>query len=173
MATRLETAVRLCAEIGYAAPQGATRLVFSEGDGLSGLIVDRYGSYLSIQVTALAMALRLPQIVPMLIELTHPTGIVLRTERGIAKIEGLELRDGPYWGTMPDGPIMIEDHGLQYAVDLAEGQKTGLYLDQRENRKVAASYFRGRRVLDMFCYTGGFSLAALALGGAGNDRLRF
>jgi len=163
---RLAAAIGLRTQIGYDDPQGAARLVFSEGDGLSGLIVDRYGPYLSIQVTALAMALRLPQIVPMLVELTHPQGIVLRSERGISKVEGIELQDGPYWGTMPEEPILIRDHGLQYAVDLAEGQKTGLYLDQRENRQAAAGYFRGRRVLDMFCYSGGFSLAAVAHGGA-------
>ena len=62
--------------------------------------------------------------------------------------------------------MLVRDHGLLYAVDLVQGQKTGLYLDQRENRKAAARYLRGRRVLDMFCYTGGFGLAAAALGGA-------
>ncbi len=163
---RLASALRLRTQLGYDDPEGAARLVFSEGDGLSGLIVDRYGPYLSIQITALAMAVRLPQLTPMLVELTRPRGIVLRSERGISRIEGLELQDGPCWGVMPDGPILVRDHGLQYAVDLAEGQKTGLYLDQRENRVAAAGYFCGRRVLDMFCYSGGFSLAALALGGA-------
>ena len=128
--------------------------------------MDRYGPYLSIQVTALAVALRLPQIVPLLVELTRPQGIVMRSERGIVRAEGMELPDGPYWGTMPDGPIIVREHGLEYAVDLAQGQKTGLYLDQRENRLAAASYFRGRRLLDMFCYAGGFSLVAAACGGA-------
>ncbi len=163
---RLEAALRLRSEIGYDDPEGAARLVFSEGDGLSGLIVDRYGQYLSIQVTALAMAVRLPQLTPLLVELARPRGIVLRSERGISRIEGLDLKDGPHWGTMPEGPILVRDHGLQYAVDLAEGQKTGLYLDQRENRRAAAECLHGRRVLDMFCYSGGFSLAAVALGGA-------
>ena len=162
---RIAAALRLRKDIGYDDPQGAARLVFSEADGLSGLIVDRYGPHLSIQVTALAMAVRLKQIVPFLVGLTGAESVVLRTERGIGRAEGLDLRDGPYWGTPPDGPILIQEHGLQFAVDLAEGQKTGLYLDQRENRLAAASYFRGRRVLDMFCYTGGFSLAA-TVGGA-------
>ena len=108
----------------------------------------------------------------MLVELTGAASVVLRTERGISRAEGLDLRDGPYWGTPPDGPILIAEHGLQFAVDLAEGQKTGMYLDQRENRLAAASYFRGRRVLDMFCYTGGFSLAA-AIRGARDARRRF
>ncbi len=163
---RLAAALQFRGQLGYDDPAGAARLVFSEGDGLSGLIVDRYGEYLAIQVTALAMAVRLPQLTPMLVELARPRGIVLRGERGISRIEGLELQDGPYWGTMPEQPIVVREHGLQYVVDLAEGQKTGMYLDQRENRRAAAGYLRGRRVLDMFCYTGGFSLAAVALGGA-------
>jgi len=114
----------------------------------------------------LAMAVRLPQIADMLVELIHPRGIMIRTERGVGRTEGIELRDGPYWGEMPDGPLTIVDQGLKYEVDLAEGQKTGFYLDQRENRVTAARYFRDRRVLDMFCYSGGFSMAASAFGGA-------
>ncbi len=163
---RLESAIRFRDELGYGDRQGAARLVFSEGDGLSGLIVDRYGDYLAIQVTALAMAVRLPQIVPMLVELAHPRGIVIRTERGVSRTEGIELRDGPYWGNMPEGPLVIVDHGLQYELDLAEGQKTGFYLDQRENRVAAAGYLRNRKVLDMFCYSGGFSMNAATVGGA-------
>jgi 23S rRNA (cytosine1962-C5)-methyltransferase len=163
---RLETAIRLRIELGYGDPCGAARLVFSEGDGLSGLIVDRYADYLAVQVTALGMALRLPLIAPILMELTGAKGIVLRTEKGVKQAEGLELRDGPFCGAAPPTAIEIVEYGLRYAVDLSEGQKTGYYLDQRENRKAAAGYLRGRRVLDMFCYNGGFSLAAAALGGA-------
>jgi len=163
---RLETAIQFRRQLGYDDPQGAARLVFSEGDGLSGLVVDRYADYLAIQITGLAMAVRLPQIADMLVELIHPRGIMIRTERGVGRTEGIELRDGPYWGEMPDGPLTIVDQGLKYEVDLAEGQKTGFYLDQRENRVTAARYFRDRRVLDMFCYSGGFSMAASAFGGA-------
>ena len=163
---RLEAALRLRADLGYNDAQGAARLVYSEGDGLSGLVVDRYAEHLAIQVTALAIAARLDVIAPILVELVHPRGIVIRTERGMTQAEGIELRDGPYWGEPPDGPVFIRDHGLRYGIDLAEGQKTGFYLDQRENRKAAAAYLRGRRVLDMFCYSGGFSIAASALGGA-------
>lgn len=162
---RLETAIAFRRQLGYDDPRGAARLVFSEGDGLSGLIVDRFADYLAIQVTAKAMAIRLPQIVAMLVELTAPKGVMIRTERGVSRAEGIDLRDGPYWGRMPEGPLTILDHGLQFEVDLAEGQKTGFYLDQRENRRAAAGYFRDRRVLDMFCYSGGFSMAA-AVGGA-------
>ena len=161
---RLTTACRLRADLGYDDPEGATRLVFSEGDGLSGLVVDRYADFLVIQVTALAMAVRLPQMAAMLVELTRPQGIVLRTERDIVRAEGLDLSEGLQWGRLPDGPVLIRDHGLRYGVDLGEGQKTGFYLDQRENRVAVAGYLRGRRVLDMFCYTGGFSLTAAQAG---------
>lgn len=164
--SRLATAIEGRRELGYDDPLGAARLVFSEGDRLSGLIVDRYADYLAVQVTALGMALRLPQIAPILIELTDAKGIVLRTEKGIKQAEGLELRDGPYCGKTPGGTIEILENGLRFAVDLSEGQKTGCYLDQRENRKAAAGYLRGRRVLDMFSYNGGFGLAATALGEA-------
>lgn len=163
---KLKSAVEFRNQLGYADPQGAARLVFSEGDGFSGLIVDRYGDYLAVQVTALAMAMRLPQIMPILVELTGAKGIMIRTERGVSRAEGIELRDGPYWGESPEGPLVIVDNGLKYELDLAEGQKTGFYLDQRDNRAAAARYFRDRRVLDMFCYSGGFSMAASAIGGA-------
>ena len=195
---KLAAAFRLRSDLGYDDPQGAARLVFSEGDGLSGLVVDRYADFLVVQVTALAMAVRLPQLLPMLVELARPKdrqddacrtsegdspifvgrklgqspassaarpkGILLRTEPDIVRAEGLDLCEGLHWGTAPDGPVLIRDHGLGYGVDLAEGQKTGFYLDQRENRAAAAGYLRGRRVLDMFCYTGGFGLAAAAAG---------
>jgi len=163
---RLENALQFRRQLGYDDPRGAARLVFSEGDGLSGLIVDRYADYLAVQVNALAVAVRLPLIASILVELTGARGVMLRTERGINRVEGIELQDGPYCGQTPDGPLEIVENGLRYRVDLAEGQKTGFYLDQRENRKIAAGYLRGRRVLDMFCYSGGFSLAASVLGGA-------
>lgn len=139
---RLKAAFALRQTLGYCQPDGAARLVFSEGDGLSGLIVDRYGEHLVIQVTALAMAVRLPQIVPMLVELARPQGILLRTERDIVRAEGLEIEPGLAWGTSPNGPVEIVDHGLRYEVDLAAGQKTGLYLDQRENRGRRPLYAR-------------------------------
>lgn len=163
---RIEGAIALRRHLGYNDPSGAVRLIFSEGDGLSGLIVDRYGDYLAVQATALGMALRLPQLVPILVDLLQPRGILVRTEKGMAKVEGIELRDGMYWGEPPQGPVLVNDGGLRWQVDLAEGQKTGFYLDQRENRQEAARHVAGRRVLDMFCYSGGFSLSAAALGKA-------
>ena len=164
--SRLSAAIRLRSELGYDDPQGAARLVYSEGDGLSGLVVDRYADYLVLQVTALAIASRLELIVPLLVEMLRPRGVILRTERGMTQAEGLELANGTYWGQPPDGPVFIRDGPLRYGVDLLEGHKTGFYLDQRENRKAAARYLAGRRVLDMFCYSGAFSLTAAALGKA-------
>jgi 23S rRNA G2069 N7-methylase RlmK/C1962 C5-methylase RlmI len=128
--------------LGYDDPQGAARLVFSERDGLSGLVVDRYGDYLAVQVTSLGMEARLPLLARLLVELAKPRGIVVRTERGITQAEGLGLRDGPCWGDVPDGPVVILENGLRWHIDLREGQKTGFYLHQRENRRAAAAHFR-------------------------------
>jgi 23S rRNA (cytosine1962-C5)-methyltransferase len=161
---KLQTAWALRRRLGYDDPQQAARMVFSEGDGLSGLVVDRYGQFLVVQPTALAIAVRLAELLPMLVDLARPEGILLRTERDIVRAEGLEAPPGLRWGRLPEGPVLVRDHGIQYAVDLAGGQKTGLYLDQRENRPAAAGYFHGSRVLDVFCYTGGFALTAAASG---------
>ncbi len=163
---RLQEAIALRRHLGYDDPEGAARLVFSEGDGLSGLVVDRYRDYLAVQVTALGMEARLPLLIRLLVELTQPRGIVVRTERGMTQAEGISLRDGPSWGEPPQGPLLVRENGLLWQVDMMEGHKTGFYLDQRENRLLAARFAKGRRVLDMFCYTGGFSITASALGGA-------
>jgi 23S rRNA (cytosine1962-C5)-methyltransferase len=164
---RLASALALRKTLGLDERAGATRLVNSEGDDLSGLIVDRYGEYLAVQVTALAMAVRLDTLCDALESLVAPRGILLRgAERGLAKLEGLSLVDRVVRGAAPVGPIFVHEHGLKFGVDLAEGQKTGYYLDQRDNRQAAARYARGRRVLDMFCYSGGFAVACAVSGGA-------
>lgn len=153
-------------------PQRACRLVFSEGDGLSGLTVDRYDRWLVVQLTSLALAQRLEMIRDLLVELVQPEGIYLRTERGIGKLEGLELQDRLLWGSVPSDPIMIREPlgvadahaNVDFLINLAEGQKTGFYVDQRENRQAVARYAAGRRVLDCFCYVGGFGLMAAKAG---------
>lgn len=165
--SRLTAAFDLRRQLQLDAPAGGCRLVNSEGDDLSGLIVDRYGPYLAVQATALAMAERLEPICDILERLLQPRGILLRgAERGLGKLEGLHLPDRQLRGERPEGPVFVEEHGLRFGVDLTEGQKTGYYLDQRENRQAAASYARGRRVLDMFCYSGGFGVAAAVSGKA-------
>jgi len=164
--TRLEAAVGLRRVLGLDDRTGGCRLVNSEGDGLSGLIVDRYGEHLAVQVTAAALVPRLEMISDILESLVAPRGILLRgADRGLAKLEGLHLPDRVIRGTPPAGPIFVTERELRLGVDLAEGQKTGYYLDQRDNRQAAAAYARGRRVLDMFCYSGGFGVACAA-GGA-------
>lgn len=162
---RLATAIRFRHEtLGWHDPAGACRLAFSEADGLSGMIVDRYGEWLTVQFTSLAMAERREMFGEILDELLKPRGIVLRTERGIGKLEGLELHDGLLRGEEPPGPIPIIENGLTFLVNIREGQKTGYYLDQRNNRQALAKYARGRRVLDAFCYAGGFGLHAARAG---------
>lgn len=165
---RIASALALRAELFAPTAQRALRLVYSEGDGLSGLVVDRYGDYLVVQVAALAIARRLDTILPTLADLLGPRGVVVRADREIARLEGLTgmLGEEVGWGEPPNGPVFIEEHGLRYGVDLAAGQKTGFFFDQRENRLAAAGYFHNRRVLDLFCYSGGFALCAVRLGGA-------
>jgi 23S rRNA (cytosine1962-C5)-methyltransferase len=162
---RLNDALRMRREVlNLDDPHGACRLVFSEADGLSGLIVDRYGPWLTVQFTSLALARRREILVSQLVDLCQPSGIYLRTERGIGQVEGLRLADAHLWGDVPPAAVFIREHDLKFEVDLCAGQKTGFYLDQRDNRRAAASYARGRRVLDMFCYTGGFALSAARAG---------
>jgi 23S rRNA (cytosine1962-C5)-methyltransferase len=148
-------------------PGSACRLVFSEADGLSGLVVDRYGDWLSVQLTSLALASRRDMLTRLLNEKLAPAGIWLRTERGIRAAEGLDISDGLLCGAEPPRPLVIEEHGLRYAVDIVEGQKTGFFLDQRDNRREAARYVRANgRVLDLCCYTAGFAMNAARHGAA-------
>jgi 23S rRNA (cytosine1962-C5)-methyltransferase len=164
---RLEAALRLRGPVlGLDAPGRACRLVYSESDGLSGLTVDRYDRWLVVQFTSLGMARRRELLTELLVELARPEGVYLRTERGIGRLEGLALQDGPLWGQVPAEPVVIEEGGLRFLVHLAEGQKTGFYLDQRANRRAVARYAAGRRVLDAFCYSGGFGLYAARAGAA-------
>ena len=165
---RFREAVALRHEILHCntGPDAAYRLVFSEADRLSGLVVDRYGDWLTMQFTSLALAMRRDMIAAILQELLPVRGIYLRTERGIGALEGLELQDGPLCGKTPPPEIIITEHqGLRFAVNLTEGQKTGYYLDQRDNRAAVMRLAAGRRVLDAFSYSGGFGVYA-AKGGA-------
>jgi 23S rRNA (cytosine1962-C5)-methyltransferase len=144
----------------------ACRLVFSEADGLSGLIVDRYGDWLLVQFTSLALADRRDVLLDLLEAKLRPRGIWLRTEKGIRESEQLELADGLARGVEPPRPLFVAENGVSYGVDVVQGHKTGFYLDQRDNRAAVARYVEGQRVLDVFCYTGGFGLTALKVGKA-------
>jgi 23S rRNA (cytosine1962-C5)-methyltransferase len=163
---RLETALRLRHDaLKLNGPDAGYRVAFSEADFLSGMVVDRYGDWLTVQFTSLGMAQRRELFVEVLRELLNPRGIYLRTEKGIGKLEGVELHDQLLWGEPPPADLSITENGLRFLVNLAEGQKTGYYLDQRDNRAAVARLCAGKRVLDAFCYTGGFGLYA-ARGGA-------
>jgi len=162
---RLQKAIHLRHNILKHAGQGsACRLVFSEADGLSGLTIDQFDRWLVVQFTSLGLAQQREMFADLLTELLQPEGIYLRTERGIGKLEGLDIQDGVLRGTLPTAPLVIEENGIRFLVDLAEGQKTGFYLDQRDNRPAVARFAAGRRVLDAFCYTGGFGLYAARAG---------
>jgi 23S rRNA (cytosine1962-C5)-methyltransferase len=166
---RLEAALRLRTQVlgsRMDADPSAGRVVFSEGDGLSGITVDRYDRWLVAQFTSLALYARRDMFLRLLLNVTGAIGVMARTERGIAEKEGLRPGEEFVAGDLPEGPVEIVEHGLAYTVDLRAGPKTGFYLDQRDNRLAAAAYARGRRVLDLCCFSGAFSLCALRLGGA-------
>ena len=118
---KLTAALRLRTALGLGGPGRACRLVFSEGDGLSGLTVDHYDRWLVVQFTALGLARRRELITDILLDILRPEGVYLRTERGIGRLEGLELQDGLLWGRPPDGPVVIEENGVRFQVNLAEG----------------------------------------------------
>ncbi|MBI1247567.1 methyltransferase domain-containing protein [bacterium] len=164
---RLERAILMRRELGLVGDDTGCRLVYSEADGLSGLVVENFAGHLMIQITSLGMYRRLDSIVAILTDLLQPKSISLRGEAGILKLEGLEIESQLLSGELPSDPIVIVENELRYQVDLSEGQKTGFYLDQRDNRRVAASYLPPRaKVLDMFCYSGGFALNAARHGKA-------
>jgi 23S rRNA (cytosine1962-C5)-methyltransferase len=133
------------------------RLVHSEGDRLPSLIVDRYGDHLVVQTLSQGSDRLLPQIAEVLVSLLQPAGILARNDPRVRALEGLEQRVELLYGTVPE-TIEVRDGRVSYQVDLYHGQKTGLFLDQRENREAAARYARGR-LLDAFSYHGGFALA--------------
>ncbi len=162
----IERAIRLRDALGVRGPGKGCRLVFSEADGLSGCTIDEYAGWLTIQFTSLALAERQEMIADILNELIRPRGIYIRTEKGVGSLEGLDLHDGLLAGEEPPADLTIEENGLSFLVNIAEGQKTGFYHDQRDNRQAVARLARGRRVLDGFCYTGGFGLHAAKAGAA-------
>lgn len=164
---RIDAAISLRERLFAGTPMlRACRMIFSEGDGLSGLTVDRYDDWLLVQWTSRALAARQEIILDLLRERLAPQGIWLRTEKGMGEAENLVAEDGLLWGAAPPRPLFIEEHGLKFGVDVQEGHKTGFYFDQRANRQAVAKWAGGKRVLDAFCYTGGFGLAAAKAGAA-------
>ena len=138
------------------------RLVHGESDFLPGLIIDKFGDYLSLQTLSFGMDMHLSLICDVLEDLLHPKGIVERNDVHLREYEGLPEKKGVLRGAVE--PVVISEYGVKFTVDLLEGQKTGFFLDQRENRHSIHPYSKGARVLDCFCNDGGFALHASSAG---------
>ena len=135
------------------------RLCFGESDGLPGLVVDRYADVLVCQVLSAGIEKRLDLVAQALEELVKPRGIFLKNDHPARGLEGLPIETRVLRGEVPPR-VTIEEAGLRYVTPVTEGQKTGFYFDQRDNRARLVPYFRGRQVLDLYCYTGAFALNA-------------
>lgn len=143
----------------------AWRAVHSDGDGLSGLVVDRYADTLSIEVTNLGIWSRLRRWLPRLHEKLGTKQHVIQVDPEIGRMENIRRVDVPEANDPAPKSVRVREHGVRYAVNFEDGHKTGFFCDQRENRLRFAQMARGRRVLDLCTYTGGFALAAKVLGG--------
>jgi 23S rRNA (cytosine1962-C5)-methyltransferase len=162
---RIEIAfARRRAEIG-AETTNAMRLVHGESDGLPGLIADRYDDTLVVQLLSAGCESWRETLVGILRDRSGCARVYERSDTDARELEGLAATSGWISGAAADRPLKIFEHGIEYEVDLAAGQKTGFFLDQRDNRLRVRHLAGGREVLDCFCYTGGFSLSAL-VGGA-------
>lgn len=139
------------------------RVVFGENDLLPGLIVDKYGDYLSCQFLCLGMEKRKDMIIDILVKIFNPKGIYERSDVSVRQKEGLKEFKGPIYNEF-DPVVLIEENGIKMRVDLENGQKTGYFLDQKENRDNLKYYVKDKEVLDCFCNVGGFSLNALKNG---------
>jgi len=159
---RLDEAIRRRAPL--AARTDAVRLVFGEADRLPGLIIDRYRDQLVVQFLAAGVEARREVIIAMLPALTGCRDIYERSDAAARSREGLAPREGVVSGGQPDEAIEVCEDGVRYQIDVQHGHKTGFYIDQRDNRQMLAGLAAGRTVLNCFCYTGGFTLAALKAG---------
>ena len=135
------------------------RLVFAESDRLPALIVDAFGDVLVLQCLALGMERFKQDVVDALVEELHPQGIWERNDVPVRKLEGMEMNTGLLYGEVPDRVLMTEN-GVKFWVDVKEGQKTGFFLDQKENRAAIAPFVKDKTVLDCFTHTGSFALHA-------------
>jgi len=134
------------------------RLIFSESDYLPGLIVDKYADHLSLQILTSGMENVKPIIIDELQKLLNPASIFDRSDASSREHEGMAPSFGILAGNQPPELVEVVENGLRYGINIAEGQKSGFYCDQRDNRRVLAHYANGKNVLDCFCYTGGFTL---------------
>jgi 23S rRNA (cytosine1962-C5)-methyltransferase len=156
ISTALKLREQLCREPYY-------RLIHAEGDGLPGLIIDRFGPQLSVQLNTAGMDALWPDIKQALIAVLQPDSIVLHNESSVRTLEGLERVVQLDHGSIT-GPIAVQENGLTYFADLVGGQKTGWYFDQRDNHALMARFAVGRTLLDLYTHAGGFALLAAKSG---------
>lgn len=137
------------------------RLVFSEADFLPGLIIDKYADFLSLQILSAGMENIKEDLIAILKEELNPKGIFDKSDASARTHENLEAAQGLLWGENPPEFIEVKENGIRYHINIADGQKSGFYCDQRDNREILAAYTKDKEVLDCFCYSGGFTLNAL------------
>jgi len=145
--------------------QAYYRLVFGESDGLPGLVIDRFGPVLSLQITTAGIEQRKEFLLTALSELLNPEAIVLKNDNSQRQLEGLSLESDLAYGTLPD-PLIIEENGARFKIDILEGQKTGWFYDHRSSRAQLAGMAKNQRVLDLFSYTGAWGIPAAMAGAA-------
>ena len=162
---RIRASIERRADILASGQTTSVRLVAHESDLLPGLIVDRYGEWIVFQIVTAGMERWRKEIIQALIDVCKPIGIMERSDDAVREKEGLPIRSEVVFGAPASGLIPILENGMKLFVDIEGGHKTGFYLDQRDNRAVIRDYANGRRVLNCFSFTGGFSIAAM-LGGA-------
>jgi 23S rRNA (cytosine1962-C5)-methyltransferase len=155
----------IAARSGIEAESNAFRLVHAESDGLPGIVVDKYGDVLVVQLLSWGAEAWRETIADALMDLCKPAAIYERSDAEVRKLEGLDVREGMLRGADTQHAVRITEHGLQFNVNFASGHKTGFYLDQRANRLMLRQHAAGREVLDCFSYTGGFAANAMR-GGA-------
>lgn len=161
---RIRKAVEARSELLSSSETNTCRLIFSEADFLPGLIVDKYNDFLSVQLLSSGIDNIKEILLDELRKLLNPSGIFDRSDTSSRSHEGLDASFGKLYGIDPPEFITIKENNIKYNVNIAEGQKSGFYCDQRDNRKLVAQYAKDKRVLDCFCYSGGFTLNALKNG---------
>lgn len=161
---RIQGAIAARGHLLDATDTNTLRLIFAEADFLPGLIVDKYADFLVLQIHASGTERIKSVVVDELNRLLAPSGIYERSDANARMHEGLPSDNGLLFGIHPPEWVDVSENGIRYRVNIQEGQKSGFYCDQRVNRLLTAKYAAGRRVLDCFCYSGGFSLNALAHG---------
>jgi 23S rRNA (cytosine1962-C5)-methyltransferase len=166
--TRLERAMERRRVLDLEPLTNAYRVVHAEADGLPGLIVDKYDTYLVIQCLTLGIDRRKEMLRDLLAKVAKPAGIVERSDVQVRRKENLKQVSGPCWGEVPPARLMIRENGLSFGVDLLKGHKTGAYLDQRQNRLMVCqpNFVAGKELLNLFAYTGGFAVYAAVQGAA-------